>query len=187
MNELKLTEPWITEIGQVNIQNMVDMDILSNEIFTIYGLNKNDDSIYWDISEDIAPLIIHTRDNLIANYVKQYMKKSFKYDVLDYEIKTFAKCFTKNDTLGAHLHGDTHLTCILYPNDTNSGLIINDPKGNACRGYPKIIRDTYFGQHVIYPKAGDLIIMPSYLEHGVSNIKEDIRISLICDFKFTYK
>ncbi|MNF92414.1 hypothetical protein D3C84_750580 [compost metagenome] len=63
-------------------------------------------------------------------------------------------------------------------------MMIYDPRGNASRGYPRAIRDDHFSPYAVFPKAGDLYIMPSFLQHYVPTVKDDLRLSLINDYMF---
>lgn len=184
--ELLLTQPWKTEIGLAYFGTDHDMTALSNEIIAIHAMSHNDDDKPFEVTKDLCPLVIEFRDRYITPHVKHYIERAFNRKPNDIELKvdTFGKWFQQGQELGAHLHGGTAVTTVFYPADTQAKLMVFDPRFNASRGYPRDIRDNHFGEFIFHPKAGDLIIMPSYLMHSVTTVQEEARLSLVNDYSF---
>ena len=192
---MNFIEPWKVQIGHVNLLGhrltpplAIDNAGILEEIHALHCLTHDDDLVPLEVNEELSPLVCELRDNVIAPKVAEYLKTAMKYEAKDgVRIDTFAKWFKPGQELGAHLHGGTHITTVYYPADSDASLMIFDPRFNASRGYPQQIRDNHFGPFVIFPKAGDLIIMPSYLMHSVKVVQEEMRLSLVNDFFFKDK
>jgi hypothetical protein len=191
-SRLVLVRPWNIQYAHVNLLNglhypegIVDNDKLKDEIHALHCLTHEDDVKPVDITAEISPEVVRVRDEVIAPLVKTFIRDCLGMSVDELRVDSFAKWFTKGQELGAHLHGGTGVTTVYYPDDTSAPLTLFDPRFNASRGYPREVRDNHFGNRVVFPKAGDLLILPSYILHSVASVKEENRLSLVNDFSFT--
>lgn len=169
-------------IGHDNMSDRIDTEALRDEIFNLSLMTNNEDQDQEFILVEMVPLIINLRDQIVIPLVKQYMKDNFEYDLVDFDVDTNAKWIQRGEGLYPHYHPGSVMSAIIYPSDSVSGLNLFDPRGNACRGYPRSMRTKAFGTKHISPKAGDIYIFPSYLQHSVSHVVEDDRLSLLHEF-----
>lgn len=177
-------QPWKTQILKVNLAELIDLDALTSEIHSLHCVSPREASTPYVVTAEEFPLICHVRDDLITNLARQYISDCYGVEPKNLAIDTFGKWFEKGTELGDHLHGNSCVTSVLYPFAYDSGMLLNDPRFNACRGYSRRIRDTHFNNYFVKPEAGDLIIMPSYVMHSVPTVSDELRVSLINDFHF---
>ncbi len=176
--------PWPTVIGLTNIAGKIDLDCLSDEIFNLNLLTKGEDASQQWATHEAVPLIMSLRDDIINPLVEQYSLEQWEYPLTDYRVETNAKWIPQGEGLYPHLHPGSNLSAIIYPKDSPSGITLFDPRMNASRGYPKPIRRGYMKPVTISPKAGDVLIIPSYIQHSVSYVKEEVRLSLLFEYYF---
>ena len=183
---MRLIQPWKIQIGHQNIAHLVDLEKLKDEILQLHCLTHNDDSKPHVTSVEESPEVCRVRDLIITPLVTDFAREVFDFDMVgqEFTVDTFGKWFKAGQELTAHLHGGTGITTVFYPSATEAQLIAFDPRGNACRGYPREIRDNHFGNYTIHPEAGDLYIIPSYIQHCVTTVSEDMRLSLVSDYVF---
>lgn len=80
-----------------------------------------------------------------------------------------------------HEHAGAHISAVYYLEGEWGDLAIQDPRGNAGRGYPSEIRRKHFTMFEHTPTRGSLIIFPSYLYHYVQNHPPGLRIAVPID------
>jgi len=181
---MQIIEPWRTRIGVVNLKDHCDLMQLADEVLALsYMVASDDDKPYTPTDQEFR-LIVDVRQRLITPAVIDFIHQEFNYKYQTVQVESFGRWLPEGKALGAHLHGSSAVTTILYLGDYDSEIVLYDPRGNACRGYPREIRDSYFGQHHYSPKAGDLVILPSYLEHYVPPVKDQMRLTLVSDYYF---
>lgn len=178
-------EPWKTEIAHFNIRDQFDMEAFSEEVFTLFTMTTGEDESQRVIDESIYPIMLKMRDDVITPAVIEYSKRCFKYDMCDFYIETNGKWIRDGEGLYPHYHPGSVISAICYPVDSANGLNMFDPRGNACRGYPKEMRWGHFPNLRISPKAGDVFIFPSYIHHSVSHVTEEVRLSLLHEYYVT--
>lgn len=179
---MELIEPWRTRIGIVNLKGKCKLEAVGDEILALHCMSPEGDETPYPATREEFPDIIETRDNWITPAVVEYFKQEFDYNYQDVKVESFGRWLAVGKSLGAHLHGSSAVTTILYPDDYDSEIVLYDPRGNACRGYPRSVRDGYFGDFKYTPKAGDLVILPSYLQHYVPPVKDEMRLTLVSDY-----
>jgi hypothetical protein len=179
---MKYVEPWSTQLAHFNVADLVDLGALRDEIFNLHCLTEGDDPGQKWITSEFVPEIIRMRDELITPRVIQYAKELWDYDIPKIEVETSGKWIPEGEGLFPHVHGGSCISTIFYPSPTNFGLSFFDPRSNAGRGYPKEIRDRFFKAFPIVPAAGDIWIFPSYLQHSVSHVQENVRLSMLCEY-----
>lgn len=181
---MEIIEPWKMQIARVNLLSVVDNKAISEEIHVLHCLCPRESKTPLAITAEQFPALTHFRDKVLTPIVVDYIRQTFGVNPFDMTVDTFGKVFENNEGLGSHLHGNSLLTTVYYPEDTEAGMSLADPRFNASRGYPRPVRDGHFGNYYVSPKAGDLWIVPSYIQHSVESNPEDMRLSLINDFNF---
>lgn len=181
---MQLLTPWSVQIGRINLSDHINADEIATEIHTLHLVSPRESTTPYQVNAEEFPVICAARDGIIAEVVTEYINQVFNHRAQNLKIDTFGKAFEKHEGLDAHLHGNSNVTSVYYPYASDSGIRFFDPRGNASRGYPRSIRDSHFGEVYIQPKAGDLLIIPSYVAHSVAQASEDVRLSLINDFFF---
>lgn len=179
-------QPWKIEVVRLNVANDFDMEEFFNEVFLLNTMAGREDETQSKMDADLLPTILSMRDNVITPAIRQYAKDIWDYDLPEIEVETNAKWIPEGEGLFPHYHPGSCLSAICYPQDSASGLNMFDPRGHACRGYPKQIRDRHFAAWKISPKAGDIYIFPSYIQHSVSYVQEDVRLSLLHEYYFRH-
>lgn len=179
---MELIEPWRTRIGRVNLKDRCDLEAVASEVLALHHLTPEGDEKPYPATASEFPAVIGLRDNVITPLVVEFFKQEFNHDYQDVRVESFGRWLSEGKSLGAHYHGSSAVTCILYPEDYDSEIVVYDPRGNACRGYPRQVRDSCFGDFKIYPKAGDLVILPSYLMHYVPTVRDTMRLTLVNDY-----
>lgn len=181
---MELINPWKITIGKINLLDQVDNKAISDEIHVLHCLCPRDSKTPLKITTEQFPALVKFRDDVLTPLVVKYIQDVFGVNPTDIMVDTFGKVFDHQEGLGSHLHGNSCITTVYYPEDTEAGMSLADPRFNASRGYPRPIRDDHFGNFYVAPKAGDLWIVPSYIQHSVEANPEDMRLSLINDFNF---
>lgn len=180
---MQTIEPWRSVIGHFNLGPMFDVNGLQEEAFTLNQMATDEDEKQRYLDPDLFKLIMGTRDSVITPAVTAYAKNLWDYDITGrFEVETNAKWIPEGEGLFPHYHPGSCISVIVYPQDSKSGLNIFDPRVHACRGYPKEIRDKHFAAYKISPKAGDVYIFPSYMQHSVSYVQEDVRMSILHEY-----
>jgi len=141
-------------------------------------------------ASDLAPgtvgvdALIEFRNQYITPHVKDYFKEHWgsEMDVSELSVGMWAVCNTGSEGLEMHNHEWGLLTTVYYPLDSDSCIVMADPRHNANRGYPADIANGHFAKLRIAPKAGDLLLFPSFVYHQVSPGKPGMRIALVNNF-----
>ncbi|MNF96557.1 hypothetical protein D3C85_233940 [compost metagenome] len=181
----KFIQPWKIEMCHLNVAHCIDLEALRDEIAALSIMTEQEDGGQRFVNNDLCPNIIHLRDDLITPAVVNYAHTCWGYEIEEMRGETNAKWIKEGEGLFPHFHPGSQMSAIFYPDDAPTGLNMFDPRGNACRGYPKPIRNNHMGMVQISPKAGDIWIFPSYLQHSVSHVKEDTRLSLLTEYYFS--
>lgn len=178
-------QPWKIEVVQFNVADCINLNDLRDEIGALAIMTNQEDGGQRFISNEMCPTVIHLRDQFINAAVLQYAKDCWDYNIMDYWSETNAKWIPEGEGLYPHYHPGSQISVIFYPDDVETGLNLFDPRGNACRGYPKPIRNRHLGPVQISPKAGDVFIFPSYIQHSVSHVQSDNRLSMLIEYYFS--
>ena len=181
---MNIIQPWKIEIAQINLLDKVDNDKLIEEIHLLHCLSPRNSLTPLAVEASQFPALSQFRDEILKPLAEQYIRTVFGVEPKDVQVDTFGKAFEHHEGLGSHLHGNSCLTSVYYPEDSAAGMSLVDPRFNASRGYPRTVRDNHFGEHFVAPKKGDLWLMPSYIQHSVAANPGELRLSLINDFHF---
>ena len=178
---MELIEPWKVTIGKLNVGNQFDLDEILNELLLMeHVVEENAD----DHVEILGPNITLLRDTFITPAALDYVEKTMQHVKGFFSSNTWAVSLKDNKSLEVHIHSDSNITTVFYPMDSDTALVLVDPRGAACRGYPSAVRANHFGRLRITPRAGDLYIFPSYLQHYVVQTDNEFRLSLVTDYFF---
>ena len=181
---MQYLEPWKIQIGRFEVKGcgQYTLDDLAGEIHYLSMLTNNEDGSQQFVSEEFIPAIMQLRELVITPLVKQYAKEVWNYEIPEIDVECNAKWIPPGEGLFPHYHPGSCISAIFYPGDSPSGINFFSPLVNAGRGYPKPIRNKFMGTVSISPKAGELYIFPSYLQHSVSYVQEDVRLSLLHEY-----
>lgn len=178
-------EPWRTQIAHFNVKDQFDMGAFGEEVFTLFTMTTGEDESQSVMDINHFPVMISMRDNVITPTVLEYARECFKYEMDDFYIETNGKWIPDGEGLYPHYHPGSVISVICYPVDSANGLNMFDPRTHACRGYPKEMRWGHFPNLRISPRAGDIFIFPSYVQHSVSHVTEETRLSLLHEYYVT--
>lgn len=181
---MNIIQPWKIEIAQLNLLDKVDNEAIITETHTLHCLCPRNSLTPLEVTAEQFPALSKFRDEILRPLAEEYIRRVFGVDPKNISIDTFGKSFDRHEALGSHLHGNSCLTSVYYPEDSEAGMSLVDPRFNASRGYPRPVRDKHFGEYYVAPKAGDLWLMPSYIQHSVEANPNEMRLSLINDFHF---
>lgn len=180
----KFIQPWKIEMCHLNVAHCIDLEALRDEVAALSIMSDQEDEEQEFVNNDLCPNIIHLRDDLITPAVRNYSKTCWGYELKDFRCEVNAKWIKDGEGLYPHVHAGSQMSAIFYPDDAPTGLNVFDPRTNVSRAYPKVIRNNNMSVFQISPKAGDIWIFPSYLQHSVSHVKEDTRLSLLSEYYF---
>ena len=100
---------------------------------------------------------------------------------------SWANVYRKNDHAPLHMHENSHWSCVYYLTPTGDApLYFKDPRPTPIMDSSVPLLKNRYNQLVNKQEfePGEMIIFPSWLEHGVSmNKTDDIRVSLACNFR----
>lgn len=181
---MRFVQPWKIEIAHLNVAHCIDMEDLRNEIAALSIMSGQEDEGQTFVTDKLCPGIIHLRDDIITNAVRDYTKACWNYPMEDFRSETNAKWIKEGEGLYPHVHAGSQMSAIFYPDTAETGLNFFDPRMNVSRGYPKVIRNRDMSMYQITPEAGDIWIFPSYLQHSVSHVRGDTRLSLLTEYYF---
>lgn len=180
---MELIELWKTPIVKLNIADQFDMAGYADEVFSLFAMTGGEDDRQRCIDKEVFPIILTMRDEVITPAMKQFCRDHFEYSVERFYVDTNGKWIEPGQGLFPHLHPGSVVSAICYPTDSTNAMTMFDPKSNACRGYPKPMRNSpVFKNFSISPKQGDIYIFPSYVQHSVSHVTEDMRLSLLHEY-----
>lgn len=173
---------WATPLAKINVADQFDMAAWADEVFAMYTMTNGEDDSQQFITPELFPVMLEMRDQVITPAVQAFCKEHFNQEMDHYYVETNGKWIVEGEGLYPHLHPGSTLSAICYPGDSTNGLNMFDPRFNARRGYPKAMRNHHFANFQISPKKGDIWIFPSYVQHSVSHVTEEIRLSLLHEY-----
>lgn len=182
---MEIITPWVTSIAKINVAGQYDMDLFAAEVFGLTQSAGQEDSSQKHLTTEMFPTILHMRDEVIVPKVNEFAKQFFSEEMGKYYVETNAKWIPEGEGLYPHYHPGSVFSAICYPVDSENAMTMFDPRGNAGRGYPKSMRQHHFANYRISPRAGDIYIFPSYIQHSVSYVTDQLRLSLLHEFYVT--
>ena len=171
-------ESWINEIMKHETRMK---KLLEKENLDSFGVVTQPDlldySAFHKLRDELCGIVTTLLSNLYVDEAKIELNDSW------------ANIYRENDHAPLHIHQNSHWSCVYYLTSTgDSPLYFKDPRPTPIMDssvpllknrYNQLINKTEF-------QPGELIIFPSWLEHGVSiNRTSDIRVSVACNFRVT--
>jgi uncharacterized protein (TIGR02466 family) len=156
-----IEDRWATHILQDNIADEDYVLELLNWMLTHYDewpSNRSDINVF---DEGFDP-IYQKAKTYITQQVKLFSRTLFDTDQ-NLRIKCHA---TNHSSINLHQHNGAVISGVFYINIPHGKLRLLDPRLNASRGYPSNFQK-YFQSIEIKPKAGDLVMFPSFVWHEV--------------------
>jgi hypothetical protein len=168
-----------------DLNQFVDLEALTTEALMLGELRENDEVGRFKIEYSKSPGLLDVVSKITIR-MKSYINMQYDYDPKKYHTESSIIKVENGLGLAPHLHyGQVALSSCFYLTDSEAPLVLMDPRGGgmAALQFPKAIRDKHFGEALVYPKKGQLIIFPSYLMHYVKPTgKNEFRLSLFTDF-----
>lgn len=134
-----------------------------------------DSAMLKEIHSDLNELVLGFFDKYIQSILPNEDINSWKY-----KMESWINTFHLNE-MEYHTHNGASLSAVVYVlNEAEGGEItFYDPRSFAARGYDMKFRPLF--DPISYkPKAGDIVIFPSFLYHSVKPTK-GLRISIPFD------
>lgn len=174
---------WSTPVVKINVKDHFDMRAYADEIFAMNISTDGEDSIQARIDAEMFPITFTMRDEVITPAVKKYSLDHFDYCMEEFYVETNGKWIPAGEGLYPHFHPGSVFSAICYPANSKNAMTMFDPRGNARRGYPRKIRNSHhFANFTINPQEGDVYIFPSYVQHSVAHVTEEVRLSLLHEY-----
>ena len=174
---------WATPVVKLNVADRYDMSLYADEVFNLFSMTGGEDDQQLCVNKELFPIIMAMRDEVVTPAVRQFISNHFNYEMKDHYVDTNGKWIAPGEGLFPHFHPGSVVSAICYPSDSKDGMTMFDPRGNACRGYPKKMRNSpHFANFKVSPNAGDIYIFPSYVQHSVAHVNEEIRLSLLHEY-----
>ncbi|MFK5985239.1 MAG: putative 2OG-Fe(II) oxygenase [Pseudomonadota bacterium] len=153
-----------------------------------FGGQRSYEDIFEDSSEYVQQLLPYIQES-ITNYLSTHIESMIKVtneSNFDIDVTPWAYLLQVGDFMKPHLHPDGFITGVYYvkvPTDitTDEGaLVLMAPDtGRSLVPHPSTVADS-----VTYrPKAGDLLLFPSYIPHYVNPFKNSERAVIAFDIK----
>lgn len=175
---------WSVPLLRFNVADQFNMAEYADEVLSLFAMTDGEDDRQLVIkNKELFPIILEMRDKVITPKVMEYAKEHFNFNISEFYVDTNGKWIPEGEGLFPHFHPGSVISAICYPSDSTNSMVMFDPKGNACRGYPKRMRNSpHFANFKVSPKAGDVLIFPSYVQHSVPNVDEATRLSLLHEY-----
>lgn len=180
---MELIRPWMTTIGKFNVSTQCDLDEIAGALLA--GSHKVNGSFpQMDSNDPALQPLVRLRDDVITPAVMEYIQTQFEMTLERDELSILTQCVVipPGGDIETHIHAMSSLTVIMYPVESVARLIVLDPRTTACRGYPKQLVTSHFGNLRIEPAPGDVYILPSYLQHSVNAVGNELRLSFVNDY-----
>ena len=179
---------WPTVILREEMDPVDNINLYS-ELMTITDLykhtNLSEDKNLFDLD---SAIIKNFKKDVVEPAFKKYLTEIFSVDLekdfSSYRLKSWITKITNGTSVSLHNHSGSHLTGTFYlmadEEDAGGRIEFLDPRTNANRGYPSILRN-HFKETFHLPKTGDILIFPSFLYHHVQTYYSNSRFCLAID------
>ena len=190
IDNVKSNNMWPTTTYTFTVNN-IDNERIKNKIIEREqkGLGFRFDPIQgggWQSNKDLLDLeFYYLRKSLLIG-VNDILGEIYVDDASIKMINSWANISRKGEYTMPHIHEESNWSCVYYVTPTeDANLYLKDPRlleymdkshHYLKQPYTNIIRKRPFD-------AGEAILIPSWLEHGVgAGTKDAIRISIACNF-----
>lgn len=180
---MELIRPWVTTIGKFNVSDQCDLDEICGALLAS-SCKVNGSFPPMDDRDPAVQPLVRLRDDVITPPVIEYIATQFgmRLERTDLDILTQCVVIPPGGDLETHIHAMSSVTVVMYPVESAARMIVLDPRTTACRGYPRDIVTSHFGNLRIEPAPGDVYILPSYLQHSVNTVGDELRLSFVNDY-----
>ena len=190
IDNVKSNNMWPTTTYTFTVNN-IDNERIKNKIIEREqkGLGFRFDPMQgggWQSNKDLLDLeFYYLRKSLLIG-VNDILGEIYVDDASIKMINSWANISRKGECTMPHIHEESNWSCVYYVTPTeDANLYLKDPRileymdkshHYLKQPYANVIRKRPFN-------AGEAILFPSWLEHGVGpGTKDDIRISIACNF-----
>ena len=190
IDNVKSNNMWPTTTYTFTVNN-IDNERIKNKIIEREqkGLGFRFDSMQgggWQSNKDLLDLeFYYLRKSLLIG-VNDILGEIYVDDASIKMINSWANISRKGECTMPHIHEESNWSCVYYVTPTeDANLYLKDPRlleymdkshHYLKQPYTNIIRKRPFD-------AGEAILIPSWLEHGVgAGTKDAVRISIACNF-----
>jgi len=180
---MKTEQLWATPMAIHDLSGDCDLEQATTECLTVSNIlrDKNNQPLKnWE-----TPELLRIHEELIMPRIFTYLKENYGFEPTGVSVANWVFGGNNGGGLEPHIHAGSHFTAIFYPIDNNGNLVIVDPRFNAQRGYPRRILENHFAKRTLLPNAGQLVIIPSYVEHYVTGYGNGLRLSFVNDVTLT--
>lgn len=181
MEFVKDIQPWSTTIREGVIPSGLLQDMLNEALTHPSGDVSKPIDLANQINDKSLPVIDKFVNEILIPEGKRYIGDVFNVVPKDIDYRSWIRITTDGSGLLVHEHSNSHITCIVYLEGSDGDLVLQDPRLNAGRGYPSLIRKDNFKPMVFTPKAGRYLIFPSYLHHYVECHRASLRCVVTTD------
>jgi len=180
---MKALELWSTTVFQTNVASLLNIDEILQEVVTTIPFADNQVQQLEEYIDQL-PLLkqaLLLKCKIVQEQLEQYIGRPLE------EYNHASWIFYERNGVGMEPHyhtGPSFFTATLYLTDSVSPLVIQDPRGYVGRCLPEDMRNKFFANHRIYPKAGDIVLFPSHISHFVATGPQVLRMTIGTDFFF---
>lgn len=185
MGKVQQLPLWSTPLYKFDTSPWLDVEEVFTELVVNVPFEKSTLLQLKNIDKELIPLTLsamQVQHERVWECLEDFSGNAFRE-----QAQTSWMFYTcTGEGLESHLHSSPSalFTSVLYLTDSLSELVLMDPRGNACRGYPKDIKRSHFGTHRIRPKAGELYLFPCYVEHFAASAPPAPRLSILSNYFF---
>lgn len=170
---------WPTHIELHDLSDECDLEQAVTECLLVSNKLNDKNNLplkYWG-----TPELYRIHEELIMPRFYAHLERCYQFKPESVSVANWI--FGGNDGSGLepHIHAGSHFTAVFYPMVDGGSIVMVDPRYSAQRGYPRDFIDGHFSKRKINPVAGQLVIMPSFLEHYVTGFDKGIRLSFVND------
>ena len=190
IENVKSKDMWPTTTYTFTVKN-IDNEYVKNKVLEneYKDLGFKFDPIQgggWQSNKDLLDYEFSFLKKSLLIGVNEILSQLYVDDASIKMINSWANISRKGEFTMPHIHEEANWSCVYYVTPTeDANLYLKDPRLLECmdkshhylkQPYANVIRKRPFD-------AGEAILIPSWLEHGVgAGTKNAIRISIACNF-----
>ena len=190
IENVKSKDMWPTTTYTFTVKN-IDNEHVKNKVLEKEqkGLGFRFDPIQgggWQSNKDLLDYEFSFLKKSLLVGVNEILSQIYVDDASIKMINSWANISRKGEYTKPHIHEESNCSCVYYVTPTeDANLYLKDPRlleymdkshHYLKQPYTNVIRKRPF-------EAGEAILIPSWLEHGVgAGTKDAIRISIACNF-----
>jgi hypothetical protein len=174
-------EPWRTVIRQARILPTRKDEMITEILMADKSVNEGPLDVSHATDCGRYPVTDEFVTHSIVPRLEAYAREVFGVEQPSLNWTAWVR--QSNDGEGHHLHehAGAGISAVYYLEGTLGGLVLQDPRTNAGRGYLSEIRRRCFDLCRIKPEPGLLVIFPSFVYHYVQSHPPGLRIAIPID------